>query len=195
MSQDCVKARALKLASDWPRWQSTDWWGTDLAPAIPHFRRLALSASRSHPRRNSHASAEEVTDLVLASVNRAKDYDTAVLCCWCYCDCSDRVSLCSPGWPETYCVVQTGFKLAESQRPLLPGCWIKGVCYHTCPETVLHRTLAWVGGVAQLVEYCLALLGVLGSISSKPGVVVHAYKPPLLEGGDGRSRSSRASSS
>ena len=42
----------------------------------------------------------------------------------------DRVSLCSPGCPETCSVDQAGLELTEIRLPLPPSAGIKGVHHH-----------------------------------------------------------------
>ena len=54
----------------------------------------------------------------------------------------DRVSFCSPGWPETYYVDQDSLKLIEIQLLLPLNADIKGVCHHAW----LSSTLNGMGG-------------------------------------------------
>ena len=35
----------------------------------------------------------------------------------------NRVSLCSPDWPEALYIAKVGLQLVEIHLPLLPGCW------------------------------------------------------------------------
>ena len=43
------------------------------------------------------------------------------------CFFSDRVSLCSPGFPGTHSVDQVGLELVELILPLPPECWHSGI--------------------------------------------------------------------
>jgi hypothetical protein len=72
----------------------------------------------------------------------------------------DRVSLCSPGWPETHYVDQAGLKLTEIHLALPLECWIWR--QRPCSQFIMFliRRLTHLGSVQRMSIFSLAQMSV-----------------------------------